>query len=114
MTQTAPPQGLRKFRYEKPSTHDSPRVTVPLGRSAVLRIDVQVVKEEGEAELEALPATESLWFVIGGRACFYGGDDSVLGEFGPGEGIAIPRARPHRFESASDEDLEILHITAVD
>jgi len=112
MTLTANKQGLTKFTYEKPVTQEKPKVTLPLARSDVLGVGIQVAKEGGDTNLHAHSATESMWFVLKGRVRFYDGLDSLFGEFGPFEGLGIPRAAPYWFESASDEDLEILHITA--
>jgi mannose-6-phosphate isomerase-like protein (cupin superfamily) len=113
MTQTANRQGLQKFTYAKPATQDRPKITVPLARSEVLGMGVQVAKEGGETNLHAHAAMESTWFVLKGRVRFYDTDDHMFGEYGQYEGIGIPRAAPYWFESASDEDLEVLHITAV-
>jgi len=112
MTQTATRPGLQKFSYEKPVQQDKPKVTLPLARSEVLGVGIQVAKEGGDTNLHAHAATESLWLVLKGRVRFYDGLAHLFGEFGPMEGLGIPRAAPYWFESASDDDLEILHITA--
>lgn len=36
-----------------------------------------------------------MWFVLKGRVRFYDGLDSLFGEFGPLEGLGIPRAAPY-------------------
>jgi mannose-6-phosphate isomerase-like protein (cupin superfamily) len=113
MTLTANKQGLTKFTYEKPVNQEKPKVTLSMARSDVLGVGIQVAKEGGDTNLHAHAATESLWLVLKGRVRFYDGLESMFGEYGPLEGIAIPRAAPYWFESASDDDLEILHITAV-
>jgi len=112
MTQTATKPGLEKFSYVKPVPQNRPKVTMGLARSEVLGMGVQVAKEGGDTNLHAHAATESLWLVLKGRVRFYDGLDHLFGEFGPLEGLGIPRAAPYWFESASDDDLEILHITA--
>jgi mannose-6-phosphate isomerase-like protein (cupin superfamily) len=109
---TATKPGLQKFSYEKPAQQDKPKVTLSLARSDVLGVGIQVAKEGGDTNLHAHAATESLWLVLKGRVKFYDGLDHEFGEFGPMEGLGIPRAAPYWFESSSDEDLEILHITA--
>jgi len=113
MTQTASKQGLTKFRYDKPLTQDRPKITLPLTNTSVLGVGIQVAKSGGDTNLHAHAATESMWLVLKGRVRFYDGLESMFGEYGPMEGLGIPRAAPYWFESASDEDLEILHITAV-
>jgi mannose-6-phosphate isomerase-like protein (cupin superfamily) len=52
--------------------------------------------------------------VLSGRARFYTTDDELLGDFGPMEGVVIPRGYPYWFESASDEPLELLQFEAAD
>ena len=111
MTQTAN-KGLEKFTYATPAHQDKPKITIPLARSEVLGVGIQVAKEGGDTNLHAHAATESMWLVLSGRVRFYDSDDHLFGEYGPLEGIGIPRAAPYWFESASDDDLEILHITA--
>jgi mannose-6-phosphate isomerase-like protein (cupin superfamily) len=112
MTQTATGAGLLRFKYEKPVIEDKPKVIVPLARSSVLNFHMQVAHEGGDTNLHAHAAMESLWLVLKGRVRFYDGFDSAFGEYGPMEGIHIPRAAPYWFESAADEDLEVMHITA--
>jgi len=112
MTEASSSEGMVRFRYDKPVTQDAPTVVVPLAQSAVLGMDVQVMRAGSTLSGEADPAAETLWFVMNGRARFY--DGSVAGEFGKYEGALVPRAVPYRFEAVGDMDLEILRIAAVD
>ena len=113
MTQTLSESTLRTFAYEKPAMQGRPKASVNLARGGVLGLGVQVVKADGgETNLHAHAATESVWLVLKGRARFYDTEDHLFGEYGPLEGIGIPRAAPYWFEGApGDEDLEIAHIT---
>jgi quercetin dioxygenase-like cupin family protein len=95
MTLTANKQGLTKFTYEKPVNQEKPKVTLPLARSEVLGVGIQVAKNGGDTNLHTHSATESMWFVLKGRVRFYDGLDSLFGEFGPLEGLGIPRAAPY-------------------
>ena len=52
--------------------------------------------------------------ILKGRARFYGDGNTVLGDFGPYEGILVPRGFKYWFESSGDEDLEILQVEAFD
>jgi mannose-6-phosphate isomerase-like protein (cupin superfamily) len=83
-------------------------------RAGILGVGVQVVSSDmGETNLHSHPATDSVWFVLGGEAEFYGTDDDVLiGRIGKNEGIAIPAGSPYWFKCSSDENLVIMHITA--
>jgi mannose-6-phosphate isomerase-like protein (cupin superfamily) len=56
---------------------------------------------------------DGMWMVLTGRARFYGEGDEVIGEFGPLEGVYIPRDVKYWFESASeDEPLQLLQVEA--
>jgi mannose-6-phosphate isomerase-like protein (cupin superfamily) len=103
-----------RFRYEKPALQDAPKVDVPLAKSAVLVMDVKVIRAGSTFSGEADPAAETLWFVMKGRARFYDGDDSTAGEFGRLEGVVVPRGVPCKFEPAGGGELAILRITAID
>jgi mannose-6-phosphate isomerase-like protein (cupin superfamily) len=45
---------------------------------------------------------------------FYGENDAVMGEFGPGEGILMPRNNAYWFAAEGEEDLELLQVAAFD
>ena len=115
MTQTLSESALQPFAYVPPATMNHPKATMNLARGEVLGFGVQVVQPNGgETNLHAHAAAESLWFVLKGRARFYDTEDHLFGEYGPMEGVAIPRAAPYWFEAADgDENLEIGHVTVV-
>ena len=71
---------------------------------------VQVVKKGGETNLHSHSAMDGLWFVLKGKAKFYGAEHVLLGEVGPHEGVFIPRGVSYWFESSSNEVLEILQV----
>lgn len=100
------------FRYEMPDLERG-KATIWLCRSDILSGVIQVVKEGGENNLHSHPTNEGFWFVLGGRARFYGEGDVLLAELGKHEGILIPRGLKYWFESASDEPLEILRVGAI-
>ena len=101
------------FRYQKPELDRSKRVVV-LGRTDRLLCMVHVVKEGGENNLHSHPHTDGMWIVLRGRVRFYGDNDEVLGEFGPHEGMFMPRGSRYRFEIIGDEELEIMAAQAFD
>ena len=58
---------------------------------------------------------DGLWFVLSGRARFYGTkEDLVIAELGPHQGIFIPRDFPYWFENIGEERLELLQVEAID
>lgn len=97
------------FRYVKPEL-DRVKGVVVLARSDIMLAAVQLVKKGGENNLHSHSTMDGFWFVLKGRVKFYGDKDVLLGEFGPHEGIFLPRGVRYWFESSSDEVLEILQV----
>ena len=77
-------------------------------------LDIAVMQRRGENNLHSHPDTDSIWVVLAGKVNFYGENDTFVGEICAGEGVAIPRGVPYWFESVSEEELQIYHITARD
>jgi mannose-6-phosphate isomerase-like protein (cupin superfamily) len=103
------------MRYERPELEEGqPKAVKMLGRTDRAFFAVQLVKEGGENNLHSHAHVDGFWFVLSGRARFYTTDDELLGDFGPLEGVVIPRGYPYWFESAGDEPLELLQFEASD
>jgi mannose-6-phosphate isomerase-like protein (cupin superfamily) len=104
---------MRAIKYESPASLDKPKLIVPLDRSDLLSVHVQVVQPHGgETNMHAHNGLDSCWMVLNGRARFYGFGDELVTEAGKHEGVFIPQGVPYWFEAAGEEPLEILHITA--
>jgi mannose-6-phosphate isomerase-like protein (cupin superfamily) len=101
------------FKYEKPAM-EKPKTIVWLARTDRLIADVQVLKEGGETNLHSHSHLDGFWYVLSGRAKFYGEGDAVLADLGPHEGVLLPRGTKYWFESSSPEPLELLQIEASD
>lgn len=101
------------FRYAKPEFERGKRA-IRLARTDRMFANVQIVKQGGENELHSHEHLDGFWMVLRGRARFYGDGDVVLGDFGPHEGILVPRNFAYWFESSGEEDLEILQVEAFD
>ena len=99
------------FKYERPPL-DRGKVVLRLARSDIMRANMQVLQEGGENNLHAHPNSDGFWLVLGGRVRFYGEGDVLLAELGKHEGILMPRGFKYWFESAGDETLEILQVSA--
>jgi mannose-6-phosphate isomerase-like protein (cupin superfamily) len=99
-------------KYETPQTDGTGKVHSFLVRSDILSAGVQLVTEGGETNLHAHGGNDGFWFVLSGRARFYGEGDAVIAEVGKHEGILIPRGFPYWFEKAGDEPLEIMRVGA--
>src|SRR5262245_45633189 len=60
---------------------------------------MRVNKNGGENNLHAHPDVEPVWIVAKGRARFYGMNDVLLAEIGPGEGFAIRKGVRYWFDN---------------
>ncbi|HEX9808076.1 MAG TPA: hypothetical protein VGC25_00535 [Alphaproteobacteria bacterium] len=104
---------VQDFRFVKPTDlKGNNKALVRLCRSDILQGLVQVIKDGGENNLHYHDGMDSFWMVLKGRAAFYGPGDKLIGEYGPMEGILTPRGARYWFAKASEEDLELLHVTA--
>jgi mannose-6-phosphate isomerase-like protein (cupin superfamily) len=102
------------FVYRPPPANDAVKQVVRLARIEIMRGAVQVTRSGGEESLHLHEGQDGFWMVLRGRARFHGADDTLLGEFGPHEGILIPRKCAYWFESTGDSDLELLQVLAFD
>jgi len=102
------------FRYRRPAELKTKRGIAPLVRSDILFSAVQVIREGGENSLHSHSAMDGFWFVLRGRARFYGAGDQLIAEIGQHEGVFVPRNVPYWFESVGDELLELLQVEAID
>jgi mannose-6-phosphate isomerase-like protein (cupin superfamily) len=100
------------FKYETPQTDGTGKVHSFLCRSDILSAGIQLVTDGGETNLHAHGGNDGFWFVLSGRARFYGEGDVVIADVGKHEGILIPRGFPYWFEKAGDEPLEIMRVGA--
>ncbi len=98
-----------KFSYKKPEGYDRAKVSVRLCDSGLLRGHIQVIKAEGgENNLHYHSKVDGMFTVISGRIKFYGPGDEVIGEFGPLEGVLIPKNARYWFENTSGKEAEIM------
>ena len=102
------------FRYRRPEELKTNRGIAPLVRSDILFSAVQIIREGGENSLHSHSAMDGFWFVLRGRARFYGAEDKLIAEIGQHEGVFVPRNVPYWFESVGDELLELLQVEAID
>lgn len=100
------------FKYERPEDGDGPLHLVRMAKSDLAATLVQVVKEGGETHLHSHANLDGFYFVLRGRARFHGEGEVVIAELGPHEGVVIPRGCKYWFESASEQPLELLQVSA--
>lgn len=105
---------MEVVRYETPGLDGLPKRNTHLAGSGLLSVNVQLVSREGgETNLHAHSGQDAVWFVLAGRAKFYGKDGESV-ELGPKDALFIPKGVPYWFESVSDEPLEIMRNAATD
>lgn len=99
-----------KFSYKKPEDWgDRPKCTVRLCDSGLLRGHIQVLKANGgENNLHYHSKVDGMFTVLSGKIKFYGPEDKLIGEFGPLEGVVIPKNARYWFENTADSDAEVM------
>lgn len=110
-TSSCPP--ARAFKYKRPEFENGKR-NVKLERTDRMIGIIQVLKRGGETNLHSHAHMDGLWMVLTGRVRFYGEGNALLGDFGPREGVLIPRGCPYWFENSEDEVAELLQVEAFD
>ena len=113
-THLAAEAAIKSFSYKTPEKMTRAKANTMLVKGNLVRAMVQVVREGGENNLHYHAKVDGFWFVLKGKARFYGPSDELLAECEPQEGIVIPQYARYWFEKAGDEDLEILLVQAFD
>ncbi len=91
------------------------KALVRLAQSDIMFSAIQIIEAGGANNLHSHAAMDGLWFVLSGRARFYGTiDDVVIAELDAHQGIFIPRDFPYWFEQIGDERLVLLQVEAID
>lgn len=106
-------QEAKEFRFKTPE-FEGVKKTWHVCNSDLMKVQMQVVKNGGENNLHTHTGEDAFWYVVSGAVKFYGEGDKLVGEYKKGEGVLIPRGYKYWFESASEEPLEILRVTAKD
>ena len=108
-----PPKVIKYVRPESSQFHK--KAVIRLVQSDVMLGNVQIIKDGGDTNLHSHAGMDGFWFVLRGKARFYGGiEEEVVAELNAGEGMYIPRNYPYWFEKFGEEDLEILQVEAHD
>jgi mannose-6-phosphate isomerase-like protein (cupin superfamily) len=82
-----------------------------LAKTDLVGAQVQIVPQGGENNLHYHTGEDGFWMVLKGRARFHG-PDGPTGEYGPMQGVLMPRNARYWFEAVDcGEDLHILHIS---
>ena len=101
------------FKYKRPEVEIKGRRGVYfLAHSDILKAQIQIIPEGGDTDLHYHPGSDGFWMVLTGKVRFYD-CDRVIGEYGPGEGILMPRNARYWFETAdTSQELQILQVSA--
>jgi mannose-6-phosphate isomerase-like protein (cupin superfamily) len=102
---------VKTFVYERGPAGGEKDI-VPLTKTDLMKVAVQVVHEGGENNLHYHLNSDTTWFVLKGNVRFYGPGDVVIAELGPHQGITIPGGARYWFETSGTDDLEILQMVA--
>ena len=102
---------IRAFSFKRPQIElNAQKGVYYLAHSDILKAVVQIIPEGGDNELHYHPGTDGFWMVLKGKARFYG-PGGAIGEFGPQEGILMPRNSRYWFETASpNTELHLLQV----
>lgn len=103
--------GIEVFAFSMPDDlAPDTRANVRLCEGEILRGTVQVLPKGFSNTLHYHPAAEGFWMVLKGCVKFYGNDARFLGEFGPLQGVLIPRNGRYWFHQFGDEEALLLQI----
>lgn len=106
---------IKVIRIKKPENkNNEPRDVVVQYRTNLISVLTQWVRKGGEDNLHYHTNGDTYWYVIKGRARYYTKGDVLLADLGPSEGIVIPAGSRYWFETASDEELELLQVVAAE
>jgi mannose-6-phosphate isomerase-like protein (cupin superfamily) len=103
---------MRVINYRKPSL-SRPRGMSILALSDIMTVIVQTLAPGARQGLHAHEAYDGFYFVLGGRARFYGKDGEAFAEIETGQGVFVPRGTPDGFEAVGGE-AQLLSIDAID
>ena len=93
-------------RYEAPEFESGQRVVIMASSDDMVCL-IHLIKDGGEENLHSHPGSDAYWFVLSGRARFYGEGDVELGEIGKHEGIFIPKGFKYWFTGVGSEPVEV-------
>ena len=105
---------ISTFSYKSPEKMTRAKANTMIAKGNLVRAMVQVVREGGENNLHYHAKVDGFWFVLKGKARFYGPGDTLIAEVAPHEGVVIPQYARYWFEKTGEEDLEILLVQAFD
>ena len=105
---------VERFNYRKPGKdQQGAKEIVTLCKNRRIRGAVHILREGSPDHLHSHSTVDGFWYVLKGKAIFHGEGDTILGELGENEGILTPKDTHYWYESAGEEDLELLQVLAI-
>ena len=104
--------GLKRISYAKPALTGLRGISA-LASTDVLSAIVQTLAPGARQGLHAHGSYDGFYFVLAGRARFYGRNNELFAEIGPHEAVLVPRNTPYAFEAAGQE-VQLLAINVTD
>jgi mannose-6-phosphate isomerase-like protein (cupin superfamily) len=102
---------FQPFSFKRPDDiPEGRRAHVRLAKGSIVRGTVQVLPSGGDTNFHCHPDADGFWLVLKGEVEFYNVRDELLGRFGPGEGVLVPRYARYRFNQVGDEELHLLQV----
>jgi mannose-6-phosphate isomerase-like protein (cupin superfamily) len=104
--------GLKRISYARPALAGLRGIST-LASTDVLSAIVQTLAPGARQGLHAHGSYDGFYFVLAGRARFYGRNNALFAEIGPHEAVLVPRNTPYAFEAAGEE-VQLLAINVTD
>lgn len=99
------------FIYKKPEPRPGGKwEVVRLCQTRGVRGSIHIIRKGGGENMHSHDSVDGFWMILSGRVSFFGDGDEKLGEFGPLEGILMPRGNRYRFENIGEGDAEIIQV----
>ena len=92
-------RSIQTFQFLKPYAQSAPRAEIELCGNEMVRATGHVILRGEIDNLHYESGVDEVWVVLKGRARFCRKGRTLIGEFGIGEGILIPRESPYFVES---------------
>jgi mannose-6-phosphate isomerase-like protein (cupin superfamily) len=106
-------RAFQVFRFkEPPVAAGTNSALVRLATTDIVGALIQVLPEGGEVGMHLHAAMDGLWLVLKGGVSILG-EDGIEHEFGPMEGMMIPRGVPYAFKKIGPETLVLLQIESL-
>ena len=104
--------GIHSFAFDSSviDVPDGGKGHVKLAGTDTCRASVQILKNGADNNLHYHPNMDLIYMVLKGKVEFYGPGDTLIGSYGPNEGLLLPENSRYWFKSLGDEEAWLLQI----